>query len=104
PHRVRDRHFVRIGARFGHDAPPISSRPNGSSCHGLAPLAASTSMAPGPSDTVRTLVATYWFPNHHSLTSVPERVAANSSGVTNYNAWLGHTDAHIGLSPTAVRS
>ena len=53
---------------------------------------------------MRTLVATYWLPNHHSFTSVPERLAANSSGVPNHSASLGHTDAHIGFCPTDVRS
>ena len=62
------------------------------------------SIEPGASATVRTLVATYWLPNHHSFTNVPVRVAANSSGVPNHNASLGHTDAHIGFSPTDVRS
>ena len=61
-------------------------------------------MAPGRAATVRTLVATYWLPNHHSFTSVPDRVAANSSGVPNHSASLGHTDAHIGFRPTDVRS
>ena len=34
----------------------------------------------------------------------PRRVSANSSIVPYHNAWLGHTDAHIGLSPSLVRS
>ena len=29
-------------------------------------------MEPGPWATVRTFVATYWFPNHHSFTNVPD--------------------------------
>ena len=61
-------------------------------------------MEPGPSATVRTLVATYWLPNHHSFTSVPDLVDANSSGLPNHSASLGHTDAHMGFWPTDVRS
>src|SRR5690606_15364065 len=88
---------------IGHGA-SSSSRPNGSSCHGRPSAPAITSIAPGATATVRTFVDTYWLPNHHSLTSEPVRVSANSSAVPNHSASLGQTDAHIGARPTDVRS
>src|SRR5690606_13925612 len=96
-----DRVGLGVGASGRH---PISSSPNGSSCHGRSPAPPITSMGPGSVATARTFVVTYWLPNHHSSTSSPVRVSANSWGDPNHSAWLGHTDAHIGFSPTDVRS
>ena len=39
-----------------------------------------------------------------SRNSDPRRVSSNSSIVPYHSASLGHTDAHIGVSPSEVRS
>ena len=66
--------------------------------------ATSSGPASRSSTTVYTFVRTSWRPKWKSRMSAPLRVASNCSIVPYQSASLGQTDAHIGLSPSLVRS
>jgi hypothetical protein len=70
-------------------------------------MAAVTSTQSGPSagTIMLTFVVIVWAPNWKVLTGrALGRSRAISSRVPNARAWLGQTEAHMGLSPTEVRS